>query len=180
VADPGPAKQILIEIFRVSDAPRLSAAHLHRAFFLAHLFYAKANPAHLSDWPIVKGDRGPELAGADALLRQLETQGVLQRHAAHVGPFSTSLFQLRTDEFTGLEDRQIASVRQAVQFMADYGDAELDQLISSQSRCLRLAEPGQELDLYLDLIPEEEYVRREADLRDLASVLAGPVSSAKE
>ena len=57
------AKQVIAEIVRQSTAERMRGkTKLFKAFYFAHLYYAKANVDYFTDCPIV---RMPNCAGTD-------------------------------------------------------------------------------------------------------------------
>jgi predicted transcriptional regulator len=164
-ADKNRAEQIILEILRQAGDKGLGKTKLYKAFWLAHLFYAKDNPGYLSGWPVVRMPQGPGIDKGDALIRDLVASREITVSLEPRGPFSE-----RCCRFVGVTQRPplgapgVEAVRQAVEYVKGLTAAEISEISHDYSRSWRTTPDGQELDIYTDLIPDEEYAERQCDM----------------
>ncbi|MEX0710935.1 MAG: hypothetical protein WD278_01210 [Pirellulales bacterium] len=166
------AKQIIAEIVRVCGTCP-SKTTLYKAFYFAHLYYAKREPGYLSDWPIVKMPFGPGIDQGDELLDELTRADVLRPKTCSVGPFVAVQYSAAcpgVPESLSLE--AISAIREAVDFVKDKSAGELTALTHEFSRSWNEAAFGEELNLYADISPQEVYDRRARTSERLDTALA--------
>src|SRR6266545_3869086 len=60
---------------------------LSRAFYFAHLYYARDEPGILTDWHIVRTPQDPGIHNQVVLLKGLVKNGFLTIEAIHEGPY---------------------------------------------------------------------------------------------
>jgi hypothetical protein len=53
------AQRLVLELIRSAGGAWDGKARLFKAFYFAHLYYARSEPGILTDWPIVRTPRGP-------------------------------------------------------------------------------------------------------------------------
>jgi hypothetical protein len=143
---------------------------LTRCFWFAHLYYAKNNPGYLTGWPLIRTEAGVEIRGASALLTKLVEEGLVQTEQGECGPFPVTLY-LPTEKELALDLPAAASdaIRRAV---SDPGPLpHFSGWPAPFSRAWRTTPNGEELDIYLDLIPEELYQERRRQLEGLKDAL---------
>src|SRR4051812_23617273 len=95
--DKSRAKQIIVEIIRLSGGRLESKTRLFKIFYFAHLYFAKDNPGYLSDWTIVRMPHGPGIDTAESLIRELVEEKVIDVCRGDLGPYSPVLFRLLDD-----------------------------------------------------------------------------------
>ncbi len=163
------AIRIIAEIIRQAGGELTGTTRLSKAFYFAHLYYAESAPGYLSDWPIVKMPNGPGIESGSQLIAEMKDAGIVSTDHVQVGPFQAMRFCLTGKEPTGdpLPADAVDSIRRAVQLVQDKAAGELSGLIREFSRSWHLAEDGAELDIYIDLIPDDEYASRDRSLEKM-------------
>ena len=159
--DKNRAKQIIAEIVRLHGGEIPTKTSLFKAFYFAHLYYAKEAPGYLSDWPIVRMPNGPGIHEADSLLDEMVAEGTLSMRQTRIGPYDALCYRLKKNTIPeGLSLEEIEAIKAAVDFVKDKSASELSSITHEFSRSWRLAADGDELNIYIDLEPEEQYLLR--------------------
>ena len=174
MADRNRAKQIITEIIRIAGTVK-TKTHLHKMFYFAHLWYAKREPDYLSDWPIVRMPRGPGIEGADALLHELIAEGTIEARTVSIGPHSATEYRTLGDEIPdSLSPEAIDAIREAVVFAKEKTAAELSEITHEYSHSWQESEDGSELNIYVDLLADDEYeamkARMQQNISDLRAI----------
>ena len=166
------AKLIIREIIRVSGGEVPSKTHLFKAFYYAHLFYTKATDNYLSAWPVVRMPNGPGIDKADALLSELIQEGHIGAQRVPLGPYTAIRYRSVSDEIPDeLAPEAIDAIRKAVEFTTQKTATELSELTHELSRSWNQADNGEELDLYIDLMSDDEYAESLKKTGEIASAL---------
>ena len=130
---------------------------LDRAFYLAELFYYNADSCFLSCWPMIRGFHGPGIEDRFDLIEELVEEGRLTVEYFDDGPFKcVQLLAPRDTTGHPLSDLATDIIRLTVAFMRERGDAEVARLIGEFARSWHEAEPGEELHMFLDVMPDDE------------------------
>ncbi len=166
------AKKVLVEIIRQSGGALRKRTHLYKAFYLSNLYYFSNTQRVLSDWPIVPMPRGPGIDDGPSLTAELVRDGIIHIGHAPVGPYVEEVFTLMGEERTDLDEDQVAAIKEAVAFIAGKSATELSNLLHEYSRSWKATEDGQQLNIYLDLIPDDEYERLTQQHAEVAGTLA--------
>ncbi len=163
------AQRVVLELIRDAGGLWDGKAKLSKAFYFAHLYYAAAAPGILTDWPIVRTPQGPGIHNGGVLLQGLVKNGYLTVETTQEGPYPDSRLRLtpKAADEPPLPDDVRAAVKSAADFVTPRTAAELSQLTHERSRSWREAKDGDVLDVYVDLIPDEEY---EAGQEELAAL----------
>jgi hypothetical protein len=172
IRDKERAKAIIVEIIRQADGRFRNKTNLFKAFWQAHVVYAQSHLTSLSDWPIVRMPRGPGINRFDALLGELMQEGIVETEQVQQGNFTGFVFHLLPDTPSTLSPEEVAAVKAAVASVDGKTANHVSESSHEQSRAWQLAADGDELDVFLDVIPEDEYREREQRLKELAQVLA--------
>ena len=161
------AKQVLLELIRQSRGDEICGkTRLFKAFYFAHLFYAKENANFLSEWPIVKMPRGPGIDKFSQLMQEMAAEGVIEITPCMVGPYPSNKYSL-TEKGRRSENPErevIEAIRDTVAFVAGKSTEDLSDLTHEHSKSWNNAENGDVLPVYLDLLDDEAY--QEAMERD--------------
>jgi hypothetical protein len=173
IPDMDRAKHVLVELIRAGGGEWTGKTRLYMAYYLAHLYYAETEPGYLTNWPVVKMPYGPGIECGDELLNELVPSGVLGRKHTAMGPYTATAYRLTGKPLAGepLSQEAVCAVEQAVSFVNEKGAAELSELTHEFSRSWNSAQEGQELNIYIDLIPDDEFAAREQRLSTLKSEL---------
>jgi hypothetical protein len=170
------AENVVLQILRAGDGEWSGKVKLHKAFYFAHLYYAAEHPGFLTDWPIAKLTHGPGIHNDEPLIRRLVEEGLLEVELVHEGPYPEYRYRL-TEKGRGRaaempEDARLA-VEKAAEFCKDRTAADLSRMTHDHSRSWNEGQPGDILNIYIDLIPDDEYQRRQQRLQGLSKDLAG-------
>jgi len=168
------AKQIVIEILRTAGKRLPSKTRIFKAFYFAHLFFAQRSPGFLSDWPVVKMRRGPGIMDGDRILEELVREGLVEVRTIHdpaTGPFPAQEYVLKTEVMPDLDLNAVEAIRDAVTFVQNKSVSELTELTHEYSRSWNSAnEIGDELNIYVDLVDDQEFAELQQSLKETESV----------
>jgi hypothetical protein len=154
------AKRVVLELLRQAGG-QLSKSLLHKAFWLAHLYYFKQAPGYLTDWPIVRLPNGPGIDKADRLLQELSDSGHLAVKHEPKGPFTEVVCCLTQTEPEGeLPEQALSAIKEAVDLLKGHSPESISELSHDFSRSWNSQPEGAELDIYTDLIPDDLYQER--------------------
>ncbi|MGD9856350.1 MAG: hypothetical protein AB7U20_15500 [Planctomycetaceae bacterium] len=165
------AKAIIVEIIRQAGGRFRNKTNLFKAFWRAHVAYAESHLTPLSDWPIVRMPMGPGIDRFDALLGELLLDGAVEVEQVQHGDFVGFVFHLLPGAPESLTPDEIEAVKIGVAAVDGKPANQVSDDSHDHSRSWQLAKDGEELDVFLDVIPEEEYREREQRLYDMLSVL---------
>src|SRR5439155_3545843 len=87
------AKQVILQILKQAGGS-LGKTMLFKAFWLAHLFYAKKSAGYLSSWKIVRLQHGPGIDKGDDLIFQLKRSGDIALEHEPRGPYTETICKI--------------------------------------------------------------------------------------
>lgn len=165
------AKQIILHILKQAGGS-LGKTRLFKAFWLAHVYYAKNAPGYLSSWKIVRLPNGPGIDKGDDLILQLKKSGDVVVSHEPKGPYTEIVCKL--PEQSGLKDiseEATNAIKSAVKVVTQHHNS-VEQISNwshdvDVSRSWGLTPNGEELDIYSDLIPDDIYLERDLNLKEL-------------
>jgi hypothetical protein len=165
------AKQIILHILRQAGGS-LGKGKLFKAFWLAHLFYAKNSPGYLSDWKIIRLPSGPGIDGGDDLILQLKKSGIIALDHEPKGPYLETICKLvESDGRQDLPTVALEAIASAVKVVQMHDSAaQINEWSHEVSRSWNTTPNGSELDIYSDLIPDDVYYERKRKLEELNEV----------
>ncbi len=158
-SDADRARRVILEIVRQSPGDEIvGKAKVFKTFYFAHLFYASRSGGYLTDWPIVKMPNGPGIDGFDELIAGLVKAGAMTTEPAMVGPYRSTCYRATGQPFTSgsLPPQGQDAIRDAVELTADKTGAELTNITHEHSRSWNQAKLGEDLSIYIDLLPEDD------------------------
>ncbi len=160
------AKRVIVETIKQAGGAFTGKTRLYKVFYIAHLLYAEQQRGYLTNWPIVRMPHGPGIDGGDELIAELELSGILELHRVPEGPWATTRYQLTGDKRGGdkLSAAETRAIKQAADFVRKRTAAELSELTHEHSRSWIEARDGQPLDIYIDVIPDDEFERRQREI----------------
>jgi hypothetical protein len=164
-------KQAILEIIRKSDGEFTGKTRLHKALYFAHLIYFEMTPACLTDCEFARLPQGPGIHNGNAILKELEDTGLLAREVFHDGPYLETRYRLTAQAKqtpTPFPAKADLALQRAVDFVRGKSAAELSQYTHEYSKSWNLARrEGELLDIYIDVIPDDEFERREKKLQEM-------------
>jgi hypothetical protein len=174
---PGPedksrVHQVLGEIFRQAanlPHPCFTAQTITGVFWVAHLWYARENPDYLTLWPLIRRPWGAELTGAEHFLAALVEDGVALVEARDRGPFQQLTYRGTGKPVAPEAPARVKeAVAKALRFVMEF------PLVMPMpwaagwpavlSRVWRETPDGEEMNVHLDLIPENVYREQQQTL----------------
>jgi hypothetical protein len=162
------ATKVILEILRVGDGEWSGKVKLHKAFYFAHLYYANEHPGFLTDWPIAKLEHGPGIHEDGPLISRMVDEGLLRVELVHEGPYPENRYRL-TDkgwqEGSDVPNDAHLAIEKAVLFCKDRTASDLSFLSHQRSRSWNEGQMGDILNIYIDIIPDDEYGRRQEQMR---------------
>ncbi len=166
VVDP---RLVIAEILRNSP-DGINRTKLCKAFYLAHLIYSELATGLLTKWPIARMPQGPGIDHGFELLDELEARGLLQHDESTDGPYRECVYKLTDDAtLTELPEPARKAIQDATKFVLPKTASEISALTHEHSRSWIEGKNGQILEIYADLIPDEEYEHRSKQLSQLDS-----------
>jgi hypothetical protein len=165
------AKQIILHILKEAGGA-LGKTRLFKAFWLAHLFYAKNSRGYLSAWKIIRLPKGPGIDRGDELIIELKKAGEIELGHEPKGPYTETVCKLTSQPGdTALPPGATEAIKAACAIvMAHDRVSELSEWSHEYSRSWNVTPNGNELDIYSDLIPDDVYWERRQKLIDLNDV----------
>jgi hypothetical protein len=172
------AGRVILEILRQAPSEGPNATPLTREalalfFWFAHLYYAKSHPGYLTNWPLVRIRWGIEIKGLSALLADLVEEECVGVNQLERGPFSVTVYHATDKDKEGdseLSEEAVGAIQRAVN-----GDSPTRPFFWGWpgvcSRAWQNTPEGEEMDIYLDLIPEDQYEERRRQLEGLRESL---------
>lgn len=167
------AKRVIVELIRKADGEMIGKTRLFKAFYFAHLIYFENNPGLLTDWPIARMPQGPGIHKSEELFAQLVTEGHLVIEQVHENVYPEYRYRLNgtSPVLAPLPADADLAIQRAVDFVKDKTAVQLSQLTHEYSRSWIEGKSGDILDIYIDVIPDDEYERRKLQLKDMESSL---------
>jgi hypothetical protein len=168
------AKTVILEILRQAEGEWTGRIKFHKAFYFAHLYYALDRPGRLTDWPIARMPQGPGIHDSGRLFAELVRDGLVEEERIHEGPYPEYRYRVtpKGRQLPAPREDAVRAIEKAVLFCKDKSATELTQITHDRSRCWNAGKDGDILDIDIDLIPEDEYAKREEELRHVDGVLA--------
>jgi hypothetical protein len=165
------AKRVILEILRQAGGS-LGKTKLFKAFWLAHLFYAKNSTGYLSGWKIVRLPHGPGIDNGDELIFQLKKAGNLVLEHQPRGPYTETVCKVvAQDGGQDLAPAAIAAIETAVKVVEMHDSAaQISEWSHEYSRSWNNTPNGDEQDIYSDLIPDDQYYERKIRAEELNKV----------
>ncbi len=167
------AKQVIVEIVRQAGGMLQNRSDLFDAFYHAHLIYAEAQPGYLSTWRMVKAPGGPGIDGVDELLGELVADGFLRDNDVGSHNGASFPFEFVGDTSLGgkLEPEEAKAIAEAVKIVQGHSGTRVSTNPHALSRAWRDAAIGEELAIYCDSVPENEFQERHRSMEIIAAGL---------
>jgi hypothetical protein len=166
------AKQIILEIIRQAGGVLKYKTRLYKAFYYAHLRFADTQPGYLSTWPIVRMPRGPGIHHFKDLILELVAEKKIDIQIIH-GKHKGYVFNLLPCEL--ILDLLPKGAGEAIAFGVQQIEGRTPTQTSEdshlRSRAWGQAKDGEELNIYLDSLSEEEYQKNKKKAEELGVII---------
>lgn len=158
------AKDVICELIAASKGVLHGKVRLNKAFYFAHLYYWQDADGVLTEYPIVRLPKGPCIDDLNDLLRELVEQGRLIVSTEPVGPYQQQVYRVPNAAAPDPLSPRGRAITQAVDFVNRLSAAELSELTHEFSRSWQSTKDGREMDIYSDLLTDEEIARIQNDI----------------
>lgn len=167
------AKDIIVEIIRQAGGTFEGKTRLYKAFYFAHLYYFEDSDGRiLSEWPIVRMPQGPGINDGHVLLEELERDGVIALATQLNGPYPESVYLLKNCSGDSPFDCMAESaIRRACEFVFYKRAHELSSFTHEFSRSWRETKNGDELNIYQDILDDDEHEAIKQKLSEAENVI---------
>ena len=160
------AKRVLCQLIEAYDGRLPGKIRLYKAFYAAHLFYWNTGIGTLTTYPIVRMPMGPGIDNSKNLLDELMADGYIKIGEQYNGPHKENVYELVKPYPFSDSDPSTEATREAIQkavlWTKDKTAAELSEETHAYSRSWREGKDGEELDIYIDVLSEEDYEHMQA------------------
>ena len=166
------AKSVLSAIILRAGGEFAGKTRLNKAFYYAHLWYFENYPGTLTEWPIFRGPYGPAIHKGDELLDELVADGMLAVGERSVGNCVERYYKLLTPDEIGVPDAIARAADYGVAKVGDRSATAVSQETHEKSREWKRSPMGAELNIYADLLSDDEYRAAHRAQADVAALLA--------
>jgi uncharacterized phage-associated protein len=151
------AKEVICLLVGAAGGALRGKVRLNKAFYFAHLYYWREAGGVLTSHPIVRMPHGPGIDDAQRLIAELVEEGLLSVATSQNGPFDENVYRL-TGEPSPIDESTAKgrAISQAIAFVEGRTAAELSEITHEHSPTWRTTPDGGEMNIYLDLMDEEE------------------------
>jgi len=129
---------------------------LYKAFYFAHLFYWQRGQGVLTQHPIVRMPLGPGIDQGATIIQALQEDGTLNVSTRPVGPYREHVYELVKPFEINPADPRYQAIEEAVEWVRNKSAVELSEETHVWSRSWRQAQDGDVLDIYADLLEDDE------------------------
>lgn len=153
------AKLVIRDIVAAAGGRLAGKTRLFKAFYAAHLYYWRGGNGVLTDYPIVRMPRGPGIDDGEELLLELEREGFLRIGSQPCGPFEETVYESVGQADFEPDDPRFRAAQDAAKWVRDKTAVELSAETHEFSRSWNESSDGDEMNIYLDLVPNSDLIR---------------------
>jgi hypothetical protein len=164
-------KDLICQIIAAAGGKMEGRVRLYKAFYYAHLFYWIKGQGLLTQQPIVRMPWGPGVHDGKSILEALQHEGKLKITPRRTGPYQEAVYELVSPFEINPGDSRYQAVEQAVEFVRGKSAAELSEESHVYSRSWRESKEGEVLDIYSDLLDDDEYAQVTASVREAEALV---------
>ena|SRR5438132_3692502 len=151
------AKELICQILAAAGGRLEGRLRLYKAFYYAHLFYWQKGCGVLTEHAIVRMPWGPGIHEGKGILDTLQDEGRINITNRPIGPYREHVYELTGPFEINPKNQRYQAVEQAVEWVRNKSAIELSEETHVYSRSWREAKDGEVLDIYADLLDDEEY-----------------------
>jgi len=152
------AKEIVYAIIREAGGEFSGRTRLYKAFYLAHIAHWLEQQGILSQYPIARMPKGPGIDQGDVLLAEMRGDGLIESREEQCGPYPENVYSIASEYNTHLlDDADIKAIQRALEWVDNKTGTQLSEMTHEHSRSWINAKNGDVLDVYQDLLSDEEF-----------------------
>ncbi|MFN0055296.1 MAG: type II toxin-antitoxin system antitoxin SocA domain-containing protein [Planctomycetales bacterium] len=174
------AKQVIVEIVRQAGGAFDNKTNLFKAFWLSHVHAIRDTGKALSHWPIVRMPRGPGIDNFDSLLGELLSDSMIATETESIGQNEAMRFRLTSraqeSDSIGISQAHRETIRSAAQAVMSMTASQASEWSHEKSRSWQSSRDGDELDIVLDSMTDDEIESRLTKSKMLMSKLNSALS----
>ena len=156
------AKRIIHGIVHLANESSIRKTLLFKVFYFAHLFYWQDSEGVLTTYPIARLPNGPGIHGHESLLQEMEQEGLISQYKEKVGPYDAIKLVSLVPPVISEDEKRI--IKNTLDFIGDRTAVEVSDMVHEYSRTWRNEKNGEILDIYLDLLSEEEWEENQREI----------------
>jgi hypothetical protein len=162
-------RHVIVEILRNAKNAEINKTKLYKASYLSHLVYTHNSPGLLTDWKIAHMPQGPGIDSSYELLEPLEEEGYLTKSVTSDGIYTECVYRWTGKELPAdaLPPAASKAIKRATEYVLPMSATQISNLTHEHSRSWIEGKSGDALEIYTDLIDDEEYERRAKQLKSL-------------
>lgn len=153
------ARDVICKIVAAAGGRLEGRLRLYKAFYYAHLFYWQRGHGVLTQHPIVRMPLGPGIDQGAAIIQALQESGVLKVTTRPLGPYREHVYELDKPFEINPADLRYQAIEEAVEWVRNKSAVELSEETHVYSRSWRQAKDGDVLDIYADLLEDDEWIQ---------------------
>jgi hypothetical protein len=166
------AKQVICAIIDAAGGRVNGKLRLYKAFYYAHLIYFQNGPGIvLTGYPIVKMPMGPGIDNATELLGEMQDDGMILIEARTNGEYDEFVFTLKGSNPISQESPEYDAVKQAADIVKGKTAKQLSDETHTVSRSWRDAANGDELNIYVDPMSDDEFRQMKQTISNVKKTL---------
>ena len=159
------AKAVICELLATAGGTLKGRVRLNKAFYFAHLYYWRDALGVLTDYPIVRMPLGPGIDDGPSLVAELVQEERIIVSTAPIGPYQEYVYTLCRDIELDPKSSRTMALRAAIELVESRTGAELSELTHEYSRSWQATPDGREMDIYADLMSDEELEAARAEVQ---------------
>jgi len=170
------AKDVICEIIVASHRRLEGKTRLFKAFYYAHLYHWLYGKGTLTDYPIVRLPQGPGIDQAEQLLSELQQEGRIRVTHKLRGPYPEHVYECDANIEMEPNSARTRAINEAVQMIEAKTAAQISEEVHEFSRSWQEAKDGEELNIYVDLVDDEDAQALESqrdEVKDLMHAVFG-------
>jgi hypothetical protein len=162
------AKDLITYILEVAGGELECKTRLYKAFYGSHLVYHRLTNDFLTAHPIVHMPHGPGIDDGERLLAELVQAGRIRIHFGEDDIFpGEQTFQVIQPYNVDPEGPRHEAVAHAVKWVRSKSAGDLSIETHEKSKSWNATHDGDEMNIYLDLVPDHEIERRRESVEEI-------------
>ena len=156
------AKRVLCAIIQRSGGTFRGQTRLYKAFYWAHLHFWKNYSGMLTTYPIARLPQGPGVDQGEDLLFEMQCQDLIRVAVENSGQYSERVFTLIKQFMVNLTEEELAAVEHGLRMVENKTAKQVSDETHESSRSWKRLSNGKLMDIYEDLLTEDEIAAIEA------------------
>jgi len=168
------AKRILCAIIQEEGGKLDGKVRLYKAFYWAHLSYFQKFSGVLSEYPMARMPQGPGIDHGEDLIFELQAEGLISVEETPIAGRNPEMsFRLTAGFKVNATDEEMEAIRDGVAKIRGKTGTQVSAETHECSRVWNRKRDGQILNIYEDLLTEDEYECAKNADQEVKAVLDG-------